>query len=139
MKFNFNFYEIYSKNIMNPFDNNLEIVPIRQNTRRSQRLKDRITKIENDAADEYFKNLRENKQLMSEVLDGPLPFLRFWARPPPNVDWENMLLHFKRIPKPLSSQTIKHYQNFVLKCSLYEQQMPIHIRRDYCKILMKEV
>jgi len=107
--------------------------------RRSNRLKERALKIENEAADVYFKSLKENKDLMNEVVDGPLPLLRMLACPPPNVDWWNMLLSFKRMPKPLNAQQKKYYDIFLLKCdNIPEQRMPENIRREYCKILMKQ-
>ena len=76
---------------------------------------------------------------MNEVVNGPLPLLRMLACPPPNIDWSNMLLSFKRIPKPLNSEQKKYYDIFLLKCdNILEYKMPENIRREYCKILMKE-
>ena len=113
--------------------------PVNSPLRRSNRLKDRAIKLENEGADLYFRSLQENKDLMNEAIDGPLPLLRMLACPPPNVDWWNMLLSFKRMPKPLNAQQKKYYDIFLLKCdNIPDQKMPENIRREYCKILMKQ-
>ena len=114
-----------------------------QPPRRSNRLKERALKIQNEGADAYFKSLKdshqENKDLMTEVVYGPLPLLRMLACPSPNIDWGNMLLRFKRIIKPLSPDQKRYYDIFLLKCyNISDQKMPEDIRREYCKILMKE-